>query len=139
MDVTDVSQKEQIETFSEMRVQNKETAVANGTHCPEQVSLLGLRPKIYLLDLYRMEIRRALLSAVGCLRDEYSEGSRKAGVVHRDMSGELVLQLPAWKPAILTDVSVFFLGISSKFLDGTHFDSSQIMPLFCYGLACNGL
>jgi hypothetical protein len=45
MDVTDVSQKEKIETFSEMRVHNRETAVAHGTHCSKQVSLRGWESK----------------------------------------------------------------------------------------------
>jgi hypothetical protein len=80
MDVTDVSQKEKIETFNEMRFHNRETAVANGTHRPEQVSLLGLRTELDLQDLCRMEIRRALLSAVRYLHAEHSEGFRNANV-----------------------------------------------------------
>jgi hypothetical protein len=50
------AQKGKIETCSEMSVRNRETAVTNGTHCPEQESLLGLRTEIYFHYLCRIEI-----------------------------------------------------------------------------------
>jgi hypothetical protein len=139
MDVTDVSQKGKIDRRREMRVHNRETAVSNGTHCPEPVSLLGLRTEIYLHYLYRIEIRCTLLSALGCLHAEHSEWIRKVN----DVAQGPVVLLHIWKfllqlQCLGTGFSAF-LGISNTSCDDTLFDSSQIFLSFCCGFACKEL